>query len=167
MVKKMGMQRKSKKLFITSTTLVIIALASILSVYAGLVATYSGTGVEIIDDNLNNFATVKYTLDNSTWETTTAPDNPGDDWFARVEFIEGGYSGPATLTWTLENETITPGAYVAVEGATFTSGTIVLTGEIQTLYATADGTLTIDNVNWGSYVLQSGTYRVTVVVNTA
>jgi hypothetical protein len=150
--------RKSKKLLLISTALTIIALASVLTVYAAVLGTFNGNAFTV---NNVTAGTVTYSTDGSTgWTADISAFNVGGSLYARFELASTSYSGPATITWQLQENN---GGWTNVGSAQTT--TVTLTGSAQTIYASASGS-TSGNHNWGADISTGGSYRVTATIAT-
>jgi hypothetical protein len=152
--------KKSRKLLLISTALMIITLASVLTVYASVVlGTFPGSAFTV---NNVTTGTVTYSTDGSTgWTATPTDFNVGGTLYARFELTSTSYSGPATITWQLQENN---GGWTNVGSAQTT--TVTLTGSAQTIYASASGSTT-GNHNWGGDISTGGSYRVTATISTA
>ena len=151
--------RKSKKLLLISTALTIIALASVLTVYAAVLGTFNGNAFTV---NNVTAGTVTYSSDGSTgWTADISSFNVGNTLYARFELTSTSYTGPATITWQLQENN---GGWTSVGSPQTT--TVTLTGSAQTIYASASGSTTGDH-NWGADISTGGSYRVTATVATA
>ena len=146
---------QSRKAFLALALLVVVVLCSVTVAYAqetaGSVAPLKGT--------------ITYNLDNSedgTWNTTLAPNGPFTPWYSRLEINSAGYNGPVTVTWKLQQETEFY-SWTDVSG-TEMSTSIVLTENVQNIYASNDGAYGSNNNDWGQYIDASGTYRVVATV---
>jgi hypothetical protein len=145
----------SKKAYLAVALLTAAVLSSIVMTYAevtvGSAAPLQGT--------------LKYSLDNAeagTWNTTLAPNCPSDSWFSRLEINGAGYNGLVTVTWKLQQKTGFSD-WSDVTGAAI-STSMVLSGNVQNVYATSDGSYSSGNHDWGQDITTSGTYRVVVTV---
>lgn len=155
----MNTRKKSRKLLLVATTLMIIALGSVLTVYAAVILGQF-TGGTVTVGGVSS-GTVKYSLANvepGSWSTTLSA-GTGTAWFARLE-ISGGYHGSATVTFQLQQNT---GSGWSDFGTAFTTGTITLSGSSQTVYASSDGNLAT-NKDWGTG-LTGAAYQIVVTVN--
>ncbi len=151
--------KKSKKLLLISTAITIIALASVLTVYAAVLGTFNGNAFTV---NNVTAGTVTYSTDGSTgWTADISAFNVGGSLYARFELTSTSYSGPATITWQLQENN---GGWTNVGSSQTT--TVTLTGSAQTIYASASG-LTTGNHNWGADISTGGSYRVTATIATA
>ena len=156
---------RSKKKLLALTSLTIVALLSVLTVYAVVIGNF--TGGEVTVGGVGS-STVTYSLDNSeagTWSTTAAPASASSQWYSRLEINAGDYSGPVTITWKLQQK-IDATNWADVSGATATTN-IVLSGVAENVYATSDGAYSTSNHDWGADVTEAGTYRVVVSVESA
>lgn len=153
--------KKSRKLLLFSTALMIISLASVLTVYASVVlGTFSGNAFTV---NNVTAGTVTYSTDGSTgWTATPTDFNVGGSLYARFELTSTSYSGPATITWQLQENN---GGWTNVTSSQQTT-TVALTGSAQTIYASDLG-LTTGDYNWGNDITTGGSYRVTATISTA
>ena len=146
---------QSRKAFLALALLVVVALCSVAFAYtqvtAGSVAPLKGT--------------VTYSLVNSeagTWNTTLAPNGPLTPWYSRLEINSASYSGLAVITWKIQQKTGFS-SWTDVSGTEIATS-IVLSGNVQNIYATNDGAYSPSNHEWGQYVTTSGTFRVVATV---
>jgi hypothetical protein len=141
----------------------VLSILLVIAVYAVFIGSFQGGEVTV---GVMGSSSVTYSSDNNeagSWTPTLSVSAAGIAWYSRLEVASGGFSGPVTITWTLQNETGTS-TWTDVTGVT-TSTSIVLTGSAQTVYATTDGTYSSSNYNWGSNTTTAGTYRVSVSVD--
>jgi hypothetical protein len=158
-VTKLNNGKKSGKLLIVATVLTIVALASVLVVFAAILGTFQGGKVTV---GGVTSGTIAYNDDNSTeWNANLQP-AVSSPWYARIQ-VEG-YSGPVTITWQLQIETA-PSVWSDVGGATVTTTTI-LAGSSEYVYASLDGSQT-SNHDWGSSITTGGTFSIKVTVASA
>jgi hypothetical protein len=151
--------RKSRKLLLVSTALTVIALASVLTVYAAVLGTFNGNAFTV-----NNVAsgTVTYSTDGgSNFGASASAFNVGGTLFTRFELSSTSYPGSATVTWQLQKDN----SGWANVGSPVTT-TVSLTGSVQTIYASTDGD-SAGNTNWGALITAGGSYRVIATVATA
>jgi len=157
----MTFENKSQKAFIAVTLVTVLAIVSVITVYAVLLGTFQGPGEVTVGGT--GYGSVKYTtngqyaVDNATWATDI--NGTGVPWYSQLVIDAGGYSGPAKLTWQLEKK-IGTDTWANATGTTQT--TLVLSGSNQTVYATNDGYSGSSNYNWASGATTAGTYRVRV-----
>jgi hypothetical protein len=157
----MNHTKKSRKLLLVATTLMIIAMASVLTVYATvLFGPFTGGTVTVGGVSSGSISYSGTNDVGATW-TSTLSAATGADWFAMLE-ITGGYHGSATVTFQLQQNT---GSGWSNFGTAFTTGTITLSGSSQNIYASSDGTIT-GNKNWGTG-LTGAAYQIIVTVNSA
>jgi len=144
------------------TLVTVLSIVAVVSVYAVLIGTFTGDQVTVGGMGSGN---LMYNTVNAegTWLSTVGP-GVGGAWYARTEIATGGYSGPVTIAWHLENKTASS-TWEDVTGATV-STSVVLTGLAQNVYASTDGGLT-SNHNWGLNSQVAGAYRVVAEVNSA
>ena len=145
----------SKKAFLAAALLTVALFSLVVVAYAevtvGSLAPLKGT--------------LTYSLDNSevgTWTTTLASSGPFAPWYSRLEINGAGYNGPVTITWKLQ-QMIGFSNWTDVSGAALSSS-IVLSGSVQSVYATSDGVYSSSNYDWGQYIAASGTYRVVATI---
>jgi hypothetical protein len=151
--------RKSRKLLLISTALMIIALGSVLTVYAAVLGTFNGSSFTV---NNVTAGTVNYSADGSTgWSTTITAFDVGGHLYAQFALTSTSYSGSATVTWQLQKDD----SGWANVGSPVTT-TVSLTGSAQTIYATANGAST-GNHDWGTDISTGGSYRVIATIATA
>jgi len=143
------------------TMLTILSTASVVTVYAVLIGTFTGGDVTI---GGSAAGTVEYSLDQSTWSTTLSPSSPGTSWYSRLSINGGQYAGSAVaITWQLQRK-VSDTAWSNV--GTITTTTMTLPAGAQIVYATTDGQAS-GNRNWSTDATETGTYRVEVTVNSA
>ena len=152
--------KKSRKLLFVATTLMIIALASVLTVYAAFTFTIAGTAVTVTDVGTG---TVYYSTDGTTYDTSSSGFNVGGNWFARI-LTSTTYTKSVTITWQLQKDNGS-GTFIDVSGKTATT-TVTLTGPGQIIYASDDGAST-GNHNWGNDITTGGSYKITATFNSA
>ncbi|HUK85971.1 MAG TPA: hypothetical protein VLU95_08915 [Candidatus Acidoferrum sp.] len=159
----MNKGKKSKKLLLVATALTILAIGSVISVYAAVIlGTYNGG--QVIIGGVGT-GTITYNETNSaeaTWNTTLTSVTVTNPWYARLEIASANtFSGPVTITWQLQIET-TPGAWSNV-GSSVTT-TLTLTTGAQIVYASTNG-LIAENTDWSTLATNAGSYRITATVN--
>ncbi len=156
----MNNRKKSRKLLLITTVLTIVALATVLVVYAAVsLGTINGGSVTV---GGVTSGTIAYSTDNDpsgTWTSTLS--QPSGSWYAQLTV--DSYQGPVTITWQLQS--YGTGSWEPVSGAT-TSTTVTLTGALQYVYASSNGGNT-GNLDWSTVVPGGGTYRVTANVASA
>jgi hypothetical protein len=151
-------ERKSKKLLIVSTALMVLALSSVLVVYAVSLGTFIGNPVTVNDVAAGS---VKYSTDGSSYSADISAFNVGGHLYARFELTSNTATGSGTVTWQLQKNT---GSWVDVDSPVIS--TVTLTGGAQTIYASANGNST-SNTDWGSLITTGGSYRVTATLATS
>jgi hypothetical protein len=146
---------ESKKVFLVAALLVVITLSFFAVAYA-----------EVTVGSLSPLQdTIMYNLDNAkagTWNTTLAPNGPSTPWYSRLEVNIAGHNGAITINWKLQQKTDSF-SWTDITGAA-TSTSLVLSGNVQTVYATSDGSYSSSNYDWGQNITASGTYRVVVTI---
>jgi hypothetical protein len=143
------------------TMLTILSTASVVTVYAVLIGTFTGGEVTV---GGSAAGTVEYSLDQSTWSTTLSPASNITSWYSRLSINGGQYSGSAvTISWQLQRK-VSESAWSNVGTATTT--TMTLPAGAQLVYATANGQAT-GNRDWKADATETGTYRVLATVNSA
>lgn len=160
----MNKGKKSRKLLLIATALTIIALVTVLGVYAAvLIGTITGGTVTV--GGPSGSVTYDYTNNaGGTWLTTINP-GTGTPWYARLE-ITSGYKGSVTVTFQLEQNT--GSGYSPISGDSVTTPALTLTGSSQYVYASAtDGTTNSTNTNWGTYTSSGGAYEIVATVNSS
>jgi hypothetical protein len=154
---------KSKKGFLAVTLVTVLSILAVIAVYAVLIGTFNGGQVTVQGPSFST-TIVTYSTDNATWNTALNI-TTSTAWYARLE-VAGGYTGPVTITWQLQQEN-SDSSWSNVNGASATTSTFVpLTGAAQYVYASSNG-LSGNNYDWGSVATTGGTYRVSVTVNSA
>ena len=158
----MKYEKKSKKLLFVATAVTILALASILTVYAAvLLGTINGGNVTV-GGVTSGTITYNTAADGSgTWADTL--EKPTGSWYTKLA-VTGGYTGPVTITFQLQTYTT---GWAPVSGATITTNVIQLNGGAQSFYAIADGVTLLGSRDWSSDVTSGGTYRVIATINSA
>jgi hypothetical protein len=159
--KSLNYTNKSKRRLLAITALTVVAIASVLTVYAVTIGTF--TGGEVTIGGVAS-STVTYSLDNSSYTTTLSPSGTSTAWYTRLEIGSGSYNGPVQITWQLQQETA-PSTWTDVSGA-YTTTDITLSGIAEDVYASDDGTST-SNYDWSSDVTTAGTYRVVATVESS
>jgi hypothetical protein len=159
-------RNKSKRRLFVLTALTVVAIASVLTVYAVTIGTFQGGEVTI--GVVDSSTAVTYSLDNNeagTWTDTIEPSGSSSSWYSRLEISAGDYSGPVTITWQLQQKT-GPTTWTDVAGGDTTT-TITLSGGAENVYATNDGAWSASNYDWSTDVSAAGTYRVVATVESA
>jgi hypothetical protein len=140
----------------------VLSILAVIGVYAIIIGTFTGGNVTVQGPSFST-TIVTYSTDNLNW--SPALNITSGAWYARLE-VAGGYTGPVTITWQLQQENNTSG-WNDVTGATFGPTSVALTGAApQYVYATSDGTIG-SNYDWGLLTTAGGTYRVSATVNSA
>jgi hypothetical protein len=157
----MNIQRRSKKFLLISTTITIIALASVLTVSAAvLLGTISGGGVTVA-----GVATGTITYSNTAdgipdgWNSTLQVSSGA--WYTKLS-VDAGYHGPVTITWQLQS--FATGSWANVGSSTVTTFSLSGSGDI--VYATASGDNS-GNRDWSQDATSQATYRVIATINSA
>lgn len=140
------------------TLVAVLSIVAVVSVYAVWIGAFQGGEVTV---GTSGSGSVTYSLTNADpWESPL--NNPtSSTWYSKLE-LAGGYSGPVGITWKLQKKTATS----TWDNITSTPTSLVLTGSAQTVYASTDGSITL-NHNWQADTTGSGTYRIIVEVNSA
>jgi hypothetical protein len=146
---------------LTATLLTVLAISLTVVVAAVTIGTFTGDEVTVGGVAASS---VSYSLNNSTYTTTLEPGSASTSWYTRLEIGAGGYNGPVTITWQLEQKT-GPSYWEAVSGASTTT-TVTLSGSAENIYASTDGE-SITNYDWSYDVAAPGTYRVVASVESA
>ena len=156
----MNNTKKSKKLLFVATTLMIIGLASVITVYAAVfLGTINGDAVTV-HGVATGTITYNPAVDGSgSWTTNL---EPSGSWYTKLS-LNAGYAGPVTIAWQLQS--YATGSWANVGGATV-STSITLTGSAQEVYATANG-LIASNHDWSAQASSGRTYRVIATINSA
>lgn len=157
----MTAQKRSRKTLLLATAIAVIALGAVISVYAAaILGVFTGGTVTVVKIT----ATVTYSSTNSTsatW-TPTLETLLNGTWYTRLE-ITGGYSGPATVTFQLQQNS---GSGWSNLGSTITTSTVTLTGSPQNVYASADGTIN-GNFDWSTVATSANDYQIVATINQA
>jgi hypothetical protein len=152
-----------RKKLLAVTLVTVLSIVAVVSVYAVIIGTFQGLEVTVGGAQ----GSIGYSADNvepGSWTETLDTIGVGVAWYARFEIPTGGYSGPVTITWQLQNKT---GALTWADIADASESTsVVFTGSDQNVYATSLGAIT-GNHDWGADFPRAGTYRVIVQVNSA
>jgi hypothetical protein len=139
------------------TLITVLSIVAVISVYAVIIGTFTGEEVTVggaagnIRYNVND-------VDSGTWNVTLISDDVLAAWYSRLEIPSGGYSGPVKITWQLQNKTDASN-WANVTGASQITN-MVLTGGLQNVYASSDGTFATGNHDWGAHSEVAGAYRV-------
>ena len=145
----------SRKAFLALALLIVAVLSS-------AVVTYAEVSVGSVKPEQG---TIMYSLDNAkagTWTTTLTLSGPSNPWYSRLEINGASYNGPVTVTWNLQQKTGSS-SWTDVSGDAI-STSILLSGNVQNVYATSNGAYSSGNYDWGHDVNASGTYRVVATV---
>ncbi len=153
--------KKSRKLLFVSTAITILALTSVLTVYAAVLLGTINGGAVTVGGVTSGTITYNTADDGSgSWTTTLSP---AGSWYTKLA-LTGGYTGPVTIVWQLQS--YATGSWADVPSATVTTSGITLNGGAQSVYAKADGTL-LGSRDWSLDATSGGTYRVTATINSA
>lgn len=156
----MNHTKKSRKLLLVATALTIIAMASILTVYAAFLVTFNGNAVNVNDIASGN---VMYSTDGgSTFGASPSEFNVGNSLYTRFELISTSYSESATVTWHLQKNNL--GSWDNVGSPKSTTVSSLAADQI--IYVSDDGEA-LNNFNWGTLISTGGSYRVTATVTSA
>ncbi len=163
-VKKMNNKKKSRKLLLITTALTIVALASVLFVYAS-VTLFTATGGNVTVSGVTT-GTIDYSTTNTVggdpWSTILSTTS-GGSWYAELLISSGNtYKGPVTVTWQLQSEA--SGTFTN-DGSAVTTDYTLATGA-QTIYASPTGILT-GNLDWHTVDSAATTYQIVVTVASA
>lgn len=156
---------KSRKGLLAVTLVTVLSIVSVIAVYAVFIGSFTGGDVTVGGMGSGNVMYSSVNADPGTWTSTLSPSGAGVAWYSRLEIVAGGYSGPVTITWQLQQET-GASTWTDVAGAS-ASTSMVLTGGAENVYATSDGAYAAGNHDWGPNVAAAGTYRVFVSVGSA
>ncbi len=148
-------RQKSRKLLLVATVIAVLALSSVLVVFAAVLGTFNGNPVTVTDIASG---TVQYSTDGGLTYSSDASFNVGSNWQASFALTSTSYNGHATLTWQLQKNT---GTWTNQGTPITTTLTSISTG--QTIYATADGSAA-GNHDFGGDVSTGGSYRIVVSV---
>jgi len=143
------------------TLVTVLSIVAVVSVYAVLIGTFTGQDVTVKD--LGGGSLVYSSNNADPWTSILTSTAVNNAWYSRLETNAGGYSGPVTIAWKLQQETGTD-VWTDVPLASTTT-TIVLNGTGGYIYATSDGVWAAGNYDWGAEVTGGGTYRVLADVN--
>lgn len=151
-----GKLRKLKKALIVSIIALSLLVAVVLAVQLGVFYGGPVTTIELEGE-------ITYSPTNSsvaTWTLTLSNVPAGDDWFSRFEVQAGGYVGPVTITWVLQEEI----SSVWTDTAFSETTTFTLSGAVQNIYASSNGAIGT-NWNWGLNTTTVGTWRIVASVD--
>ena len=116
----MSNEKRSKKILILATALMLVALGAVIAVYAtSILGTFTGGNVTVVQIG----AQVNYSTDNDplgTWTTTLTTD-PGSNWYTELA-ITSGYTGSATVTFQLQE--LSGSNWQNTSNGAFTTGTV-------------------------------------------
>jgi hypothetical protein len=159
----MNHSKKSKKLLIVATTLMVIALASVLTVYAAVVIGTINGGAVTVGGVTTGTITYSTTGADGTGPWTPTLDSGTGSWHTKLA-LDGGYVGPVTISWQLQS--YATGSWEPV-GTPAVSTSITLTGSAgQIVYATTTGVITAsNNHDWHLEATAGGTYRVVAQIS--
>jgi hypothetical protein len=150
----MSERQKSQKGFVAVTLITLLAIATVIVVYAALLGTFTGQNVTVVAVK----GTVEYSQDNSSGWATSLIDVPiNGSWYARFTTDPGGYTGNVIITWDLYNTTLV---------YTVTTTSFYLDGTAQNIYASSNG-LQSTNYNWDLKTTAAGNYYIKVTIQTA
>ena len=155
-VKNKNNGKKSRKLLFVATTITILALSSVLAVYAAvLLGTFTG-GTVTVGGVVTGTPKYSSTTDGPTgdWQLNLQIVSLSTPWYTKLD-LNAGYSGRVEVIWLLESDA--SGLWTDVTDATITTYP-VLSGDGQAVYA---------NQNWATFATEAGSYRVIAVVNSA
>jgi len=145
-----------------ATAVTIAALASVLVVYAA-VTLFTVTG-----GNVTVLGVTTGTIEYSTSNTVDGPWNPtlsvsSGSWYAELVVSSGStFKGSATVTWQLQSDA--SGTWTN-DGSAVTTD-VTLTGGTQTIYASANGLISL-NQDWSQIDSTPTTYQIIAVVASA
>jgi len=149
----MSERQKSQRGFVAVTLITLLAIATVIVVYAALLGTFQGGNVTVVSVN----GEVQYSLNNSTGWTTSLSNVPvNGEWYARFNKTASGYTGNVQVTWELWNASL---VYTVTTTSFSLNGSIV-----QQIYASSTGSQTT-NYNWGQKCTVTGTYYIKVTIN--
>jgi hypothetical protein len=150
-------RKKSQKGFVAVTLITVLAIATVLIVYAALLGTIPGGEVTVGGVG----GSIYYSSDNSTWASALNI-SASTHWYARLTTTGGHYIGPVTISWQLQHKQAN-GNYTNLGSAIPT--TYTLDGTAQTIYATGTG-VNYNNFDWSSTTgYTTGSYRVVATVS--
>jgi hypothetical protein len=158
--------KKSRKLLLITTVLTIVALASVLFVYAAVTLfTVTGGNVTVLGVTTG---TIEYATTNTGTPTWITPlQISSGAWYAEIVISSSStYHGPVTITWQLQTDVSGSWVNDANIGSSVTTTGVSLAGGSQTIYASTDDTLP-NAINWGSVDSTPGTYQIIATVASA
>jgi hypothetical protein len=154
----MGEKQKSQRGFVAVTLITVLAIATVLIVYAAILGTIPGGEVTVGGVG----GSISYSSDNSTWASTLSVSGTSTPWYAKLTTTSGGYIGPVTISWQLTQKQ-TNGTYTNLGSTTSTSYT--LNGAAQTIYVTSTG-INLNNRDWSQTAgYTTGSYKVVATVS--
>lgn len=143
------------------TLLTILSAASVITVYAVLIGTFTGGEVTI---GGGATGTVTYSTDQSSWSGTISPASVDTSWYSSLNINGGQFSGRAvTISWQLQRKI--DDTHWSNVGAPISTGVTLGAGS-QDVYASATG-ISAGNHDWGLDVTEQGIYRVEATVSSA
>ncbi len=151
----MSTKPKNQRTFIAVTLLTVMAITAVFVVYAAILATYTGTTVQVSEGS----GSIQYSLDQSNWLSSLPGINNGTAWYARIS-MTGAAAQAVTIPWTLQKNV----AGTWTDQTTPVTTSMTLAAGANLVYATIDGTAT-GNTNWGALTIIGGDYRIRTVVS--
>jgi len=152
----------TRRSLLAVTLVTVLAIISVVTVYAVLIGTFESTGEVTIGSGATGAVT--YSLDGLTWGGSLSPTDVDTTWYSKLNINGGQYSGRAvTISWQLQRK-INDTAWSNLGTPTVTS--MSLGAGAQDVYATSTGVST-GNRDWGLDVTEEGIYKVVASVNSA
>lgn len=149
----------AQRSFVVVTLVTLFAIATVIVIYATLLATIPG-GEVLVGEDVGG--SVYYSETNSaaaSWTTTLNVASTSASWYTRINFTST-YTGGVTITWYLQKKDSN------WANVTSQATTVVLDGGgNQAVYASSDG-LIAGNHDWSTDITQNGQYRIEARVET-
>lgn len=142
-----------------ATLILLLVLASISTVTYAILELGTFFSGEVTTVVVEGDVTLSQTTDAITWLDTLTSVNVGGSWYARFEVVGDGYTGPVTITWTLQ-EIIDADP---VDTTYYTETIFTLDGSSHIIYASPDGTIT-GIKDWGEHTTEAGTWQIKCLV---
>ncbi|MCZ2809241.1 MAG: hypothetical protein O2V44_07805 [Candidatus Bathyarchaeota archaeon] len=155
----MNERKTAQRGFVVVTLITLLAIATVIVIYATLIATIPG-GEVLVGENVGGM--VYYSETNSTsgsWSPTLNVASTSTPWYARINFTST-YTGKVTITWNLQK--------MNADWTNMTSETttVVLDGlGNQAVYDSSNGQIA-GNHDWSIPITQNGQYRIEARVET-
>ncbi len=156
----MNYESKHRKRLLALAVVTIVAIASVSTAYAVLIATFTGGEVTIGGDTTG---TITYSTDKETYSPTLCLPDSGSQWYTKLT-IDGGsqYAGQTvTITWILQQKT---GDNTWTDGSALPSQTTITLPSYGALDVYTSPTGVSNGVFDWSLISSNGVYRVVTTV---